>query len=272
MTALPVAMGDRVARGELIAEIDPEPYRLYLRRAEATLDAARSAYKRVSTLFEADSVSAQKYEEAKAAFDAAQSARDIARLQWENSRVTAPLDGAVVQVHIAEGDLVSPSRPLATIADISRLKVEASVPENYYERFLKSPGEIEISVEAASLPGRSVPGSIRALAPAIDPRSRSFRVIVDLDFGDEPLRPGMYVQLYFILETRKGVSTLPYSALVSGRSLWTVEDGLARRIDFTPSFAGAQRFQVPSDFEERQFIIEGHHFLQEGQRVKVVDP
>jgi RND family efflux transporter MFP subunit len=270
VTSLPVAMGDRIEKGALVAEIDPEPYRLYLRRAEANLDAARSAYQRVSTLFEANSISAQKYDEAKAAFDAAESARDIARLQWENSRVTAPLEGAVVQVHVAEGDLVSPSRPLATIADISRLKVDASVPENYYERFLRAPGEIGISVEAASLPGRFVPGAIRAVAPAIDPRSRSFRVSVDLDFGDEPLRPGMYVQLYFILETREDVNTLPYSALVSGRTLWTVEDGHARRVDFSPVFTGAERFQVPPEFEDRQFIVEGHHFLQEGQKVKVV--
>lgn len=270
ITSLPVSMGDRVAEGDVAAEIDPEPYRLNLQRAEANLAAARSVFRRVERLRDADSISAQAYDEAKAAFEAAGSARDIARLQWENSRVRSPLDGVVVQVHAAEGDLVSPSRPLATVADISRLKVTASVPEKYYERFIASPEAILISVESSSFPGRPVPGSIRAVAPAIDPRSRSFQVIVDIDAGELPLRPGMYVRLSFTLETRRNVPTLPYKALVSGHTLWTVEEGAAVKIDFRPEFAGSDRFEIPPGYAGTRFIVEGHHFIEEGRQVKAV--
>ncbi len=268
---LSVSMGEQVSEGAVLAEIDPEPYRLTLERAEANLAGASSVFRRVEQLYLADSVSAQKYDEAKTAFEAARSSRDLAKLQWENSRVKSPFTGTVLQLHAEEGDLVSPGRPLLTLADISRLEVNASVPEIFYPRFMEAPHQIGISIRVPSFQERTFSGTIKHVAPSIDPRSRSFQVTVDIDPGDEPLRPGMFVYITFLLETRKAVYSLPHKALLSGALLWHVEGGEARKIEFSPEFSGAHRFMLDPELASRFYIVEGHHFLREGQTVKVLE-
>lgn len=270
LTVLHVEMGDEVEKGDLLLEIDPEPYRLELEGAEAQLASAEAVFLRLEQLRKSDSVSPQRYDEAKAGFDAARSRRDLALLQWENSRVESPFPATVVRVFVSEGDLASPGRPLLLLSDLSQLEISANLPESYYERFALSSREITIDVAAPSLPGRRFRADISAVSPAVDPRSRSFQLRLTVVSPGTLLRPGMFVRITFLLETRLAVPTLPLEALVNGKYLWFESDGAAHRLEYEPEFIGEDRFLLDEGLRHRNFIVDGQHFLREGESVEAV--
>lgn len=70
------------------------------------------------------------YEQAKANYERTKADYEAAVNAWEDSRLYAPFDGYVQQVHIERYQDVKPSVPVVTFIDLSRIKVEAYVPED----------------------------------------------------------------------------------------------------------------------------------------------
>jgi len=272
-------LGDAVAAGEVVARIDPAPYRLALAQAEASFTAAESTFQRTRRLFEADATTPQNYEHARAQYEAARSQRDLAQLQLSYTTVASPIDGVVLARHLAEGDVASPERPLLTVGDITRLVVRAAVPEERYRRFATAGNTIQVRVEVA---GTAHPATIRTVAPYINAETRTFQVVCDIPVDGEageagepapglrsPLRPGMSVTVVFVLDTVRDVLTLPQTARGYGDTLWYVEDGRAQSMPVPDLFSNGEYIQISRNDAHRRFIVGGHHFLTDGQPVEI---
>ncbi len=267
---LTVDVGDRIAEGDVVARIDPERYQLQLAQADAALRAAERTFTRTRQLFEADATTIQNVDEARANFEAAQSQRDLARLYLEYANVTSPIGGTVLARHATRGDLASPERPIVTIGTIESLIVRASVPEDRYEQFVR--GRDSITTTVANN-GSVYAASIQTVAPYVQAETRTFEVECEIVDGETLLRPGMSVTVEFELARREDVLTLPYEVRGYGGSIWHVEEGIASKVEVPVLFEGEERFQIPDTFGDYRFVVEGQHFLTEGQSVRVVgDP
>jgi HlyD family secretion protein len=134
---------------------------------------------------------------------------DLARAEavFENTRVRAPFAGTVLQVPVRAGEIVAPARerPLAVLADLSRLRVRVDLDERNRARvFVGQP----VLVRSEGLPEASR-GKVAAIAPALVPAQTAsgsrrrplagsvVEVLVDIaDPG--PLMPGMQVDVYLL--------------------------------------------------------------------------
>lgn len=87
-------------------------------------------YARISSLYAKDNISGMNYEQAKANYERTKADYEAAVNAWEDSRLYAPFDGYVQQAHIERYQDVKPSVPVVTFIDLSRIKVEAYVPED----------------------------------------------------------------------------------------------------------------------------------------------
>ena len=267
-----VDLGDRVTQGQKIAEIDDESYRLDLRRAEANFAAAESTFNRTKELYDSDATSRQNYDQARSQYDAAQVQLELARLQMRYTSVSAPVTGTVIQRHTAAGSVVGTQTPLVTVADLTDMVVQAKIPEQHFLAFSSRPGRIQVDVDLPSLKDRRVTGRIRTVSPYVSPSSRNFDVVVDLTEPAPTLRPGMFVELSFVLDRREEVYALPFEALSDDGELWYLRDDgtvAAERVEL--GFAGEERFVVSEEWAERRVVIEGQNFLTEGQQVTVLD-
>jgi len=157
---LAVELGDRVQRGDLIAEIDSAPQRNALRNAEASLAAARAdqaslraelaqarlAFERQRQMLAEDATSRAEYEaaeaqaktlEARIAASEAQIAQsqiaaDTARINLGYTRITAPMDGTVVAIVTQEGQTVNANQAAPTIVRLAQLEtmtIKAEISE-----------------------------------------------------------------------------------------------------------------------------------------------
>jgi membrane fusion protein, macrolide-specific efflux system len=160
ITALYVALGDRVSRGELIAEIDPSTQRNAFENAEASLDQdhaqrkahlatlrqAELAFQRIARTYAVEASSQADYEAAKTSYEVAKAelaavdaqirqaviAVNTARVNLGFTKVTAPIDGTVIAIVSPAGQTVNASQTAPTIvklADLSSMIVKCRVSE-----------------------------------------------------------------------------------------------------------------------------------------------
>lgn len=130
MYAFDVQQGQFFRKGQLIAAIDERDFVIQKQRTEALYRQAEVDYARISSLYAKDNISGMNYEQAKANYERTKADYEAAVNAWEDSCLYAPFDGYVQQAHIERYQDVKPSVPVVTFIDLSRIKVEAYVPED----------------------------------------------------------------------------------------------------------------------------------------------
>jgi membrane fusion protein (multidrug efflux system) len=269
--SLLVEPGDRVQKNTLVAIMDGEVYQLALLQAKAAYEAAESTYSRISTLYQSGSTSQESFNQSRAQYESLKSQYDLARLRYEYTRITSPIEGTVLVKHLNEGAMAGLETPILTLGSISRLEVETRVPEIYLPYFLADSPHMIGSISHPTLKEAQISGRIKSVSPYISPETRDFSVIISLEANDL-LRPGMLLYVTYNLVRKENMPSLPREALVENRWLWYVdEENLAHRLEYKEIFESYDLIALPEEWEDLSFIIEGQHFLSEGQLVKVLE-
>lgn len=140
--SLRVSVGSVVPAGQRIAELDPQDFQLRmsqaeaaLRQAEAQATNANAEYARVRLLYETNNASRSDLdaarsasESANAAVQAAVNTRDLRELELGYTRLVAPFDGSISNVHVEVNQNVGAGQPIVTETSSDRLEVVISVP------------------------------------------------------------------------------------------------------------------------------------------------
>jgi len=198
-----VQEGDRVTKGQTLARIQSRDVAARLAQAEAGVAAGRAMesnaklmLERMERLHSRDAASQKNlddavagYASAAAGLRAAEEEVEAARVALSYADVTSPFAGLVVEKRIEVGDVAAPGMPLFVIEDVSRVKVEAQVPESA-ALLLEVGDAVEVEVR-----GQSAEARLTELIPAADPRSRTFAVRSVLDNPDGRLRSGMFARM-----------------------------------------------------------------------------
>lgn len=226
-------VGERVVRGAVLVEIDaPE-----LAAAEADLAKAKSealrkklAFERARNLHENDVIARKDFEAADADYQQAQadSQRAVLRLRnlnasgHENGRflLRAPVSGVVVERQVNPGQEVRPDlqNPLYLITDISRLWVNADVPE-------KSLANVHVgqtvSLETDAYPDQHFKATVERVGVMVDPGTRRVQVRCTVSNTDLRLKPEMFTRVSFLADgERKGFQVHNTSLVIDGIYNW----------------------------------------------------
>lgn len=134
VSQLDIQSGQYFTKGSLIAAIDPRDFTLNEQRARSLFEKAEADFHRQKALFEKENLPASKYEQAKAEYERAKTNLDECRNALADTRMYAPFDGFVQQVHIEQYSDVKATVPVVTFIDLSRVKVEAYVTEDLAAR------------------------------------------------------------------------------------------------------------------------------------------
>ncbi len=187
---MPVALGDKIHKGDLIARLDAAEIAARLQQAEAAADQARRDWKRVSSLFEQQDATQSEYDAAKARLSVAEATMAEAKAMAGYIEIVAPFDAVVATKWADVGDLATPGKPLVEIEDPSTLQLEADIPEAIASRVERG-AQLEIRTEALT---NCLIGVVSEIAPSADPVSRTVRVKLDLKPSDG-LKSGQFARL-----------------------------------------------------------------------------
>ncbi|MHB8448845.1 MAG: efflux RND transporter periplasmic adaptor subunit [Rudaea sp.] len=224
---LPVDVGDRVAKGQVLVRFTDIEQRSGRRSAEAAVAAARANsrqaqanWKRLDEIFARKLVARADLDAATAQRDAAQAALASAEAQLRSAGqqadytvVRAPFDGVVTQRFVEVGQAVQAGppqpQPLLALAALDALRVEATVPQGAVD-------SIRAHAQATLLPDggeQRVPAASVSVLPTADPATHTFRVRVGIPAGTTGLWPGMTLKVAFAAGDAQRMQ-VPASALV----------------------------------------------------------
>ncbi len=222
-----VKVGDRVRKGQLVAEMDPTQYNT----ARVQFETAEADFNRIKKVYEAGGISEQQLRQAEAAYLVSKEAVDNVA---KNVKLYSPIDGVVTQKGEEEGNLFTQT-PILEIMQMDRLKVRVSISEQYYTNVgVGTPVAISVDI----LPDESFAGSVSLIYPAIDPQTRTFTVEVTIPNPGGRLRPGMFARSVINMGDKQAVM-VPDVAVQkqvgsNERFVYVIADGVARRRSVVP--------------------------------------
>ncbi len=196
--------GQRVRKGDLLAELDPSSLLAAREAALAAVDLARAEEDRVRRLHEQNVVSDRELDAARTALRRAEADLRLAETNLAKARVVAPVDAVVEGREVGPGDLAVPGRPLYLLYDPGELCHEAHVPV----------GDREFVAMGTVLPwtlgDQEGEGPVSEVAPSSDPRSRTVRIRVplppELEVNGEAPTPGAFGTLRYRVGEREEIT------------------------------------------------------------------
>ena len=278
-----VEEGDRVAAGEILAQVDTRALSADRAAQVAALEAlkaqaelARLTADRQKALLDQNHVSAQRYDEARLQLvaveaqirqaEAAVVAIDVA---LDKTVLRAPFDAVVGRRSADLGARISAGTPVLRLFEEGATRFRLGLPEQVAAQF--SEGD-QLSVEIS---GTDYAATVELIRPDIEPATRTRPVILTLA-GATHL-PEAALGSMEVMRTAPGEGAwVPTAALTEGvRGLWTlylVDDGKARREAVELIHSDGDRAFVRGAFGDAASIIaEGPHRLSDGQPVTPVN-
>jgi RND family efflux transporter MFP subunit len=277
-------LGQQVHRGQVLARLEPEDYRLAAQGGAANEAQARSQMmlaaadlKRYSALHDKGFVSAAALDQKQAAFDAARAAFDAMQAsRSEQDRklgytaLTADGDGVVTSLDCNIGQVVNPGQTILSLARSGAKEITVYVPEASLAAFR---GVKEFAISLNAQPGKTYHGTLRELAGGADPATRTYAAHITVQDADDAMQLGMSATVRMQAGNDLAIR-LPLSAVISrdgAPGVWKLgSDGIVHRV--TISVAGIEGDElrvtgglVPGDL----VVVAGANLLREGEKVKL---
>jgi len=272
--SLSVDLGDQVATGQVLAQIDDDQWRARLREADATLAKARADEARGRQLIDGKVISAQEYESMKTRVDVAQAQRDTMTVSIRHARVESPITGAVAKRFVSAGEYVHPGSQLFSLVAEDPLKLRGDVPERFAHE-LQVDQTVQVRVDAFA---ESVfAGRLARISPASNPENRSVAVEALVDNHDRKLKPGFFANAAVVTRTDDRALMVPQEAVISFAGvtkLFVVKDGKAiEREVHTGNRGGGGLIEIVDGIEPDDVVaISGLTKLENGVAVSVKEP
>jgi RND family efflux transporter MFP subunit len=297
LISLPVAVGDEVKAGDVLARIDPQDFETKLRTLEgqlaqeqANLKRAQADLSRLERIYREDpgATSQATIDKARQVRDSAQAGvRSIeasvqnARDQLSYTELEAPFDGVVVETYVSNFETVVAKQPILRLLDPSRIEFVIQVAENLISL---APYVEKVTVSFDALPAVQVPATVKEIGKEASQATRTYPVtlVMDQPPGTEIL-PGMAGRASIVSRPPAESALLgiqiPATAVFSGDGpdqsfVWVVDEAAGTLSRRHVKLGKLARFGVliQSGLNAGEWVVtKGVHSLREGQRVRILD-
>lgn len=273
-------------------------------QAKINRDGAEENYLRMEKLFSEKAISEQQYEQAKNQYEIAdaqyQSAResyelviegaseedlksfeaqvrqakaalDLAKYQLKNTQITAPISGKATSITVSSGEMISPSMPLLTIIDVSRIFVKVGISEKDISK-IKIGQTVVLEIDA--FPEEIFKGEVVSKGVAVDQISKTLEVKIEILQPEVDIPIGVFARGDILVKTNKNALIIPSSALSrkkDGIYVYVIEEGIARQKEVELGIIQDERVEILSGLSVGQeIVVSGNQELEDGLEVNVL--
>ncbi len=269
---LEVEEGDHVERGALLAGLIRDEAEIAVQKAEVRAATARSAFERAARMAEQRMLSPEDFDTTTRDHRVAEQELAEARWRLEKTELRAPFSGRVTARMVTVGQHVRPGDELFTVTDFDPLIARIFLPEKDVIG-LSRDRQVRISLKADD--SVSFLGCIRQISPVVDTATGTVKVTIEAVNPPRQVRPGGFVTVDIIKETRPGVVVLPREAVIrelQRAHVFVVKDETTaekRTVDL--GLEEGEVIQILSGVEPgEKVIVAGQGSLKNGSKVKVI--
>jgi multidrug efflux system membrane fusion protein len=283
--------GQMVKAGELLVQIDPRPYQAALDQAkakqaqdEASLANNKLTLQRYSQLAKQDFATQEQLttqqslvRQLEAQIEGDKAAVEAAQTQLDYTSINAPLSGKTGFRLVDPGNIVhaSDANGIVSIVKLQPISVVFTAPEGDVGRINKALNAGEVPVEALSSDGQTVlsKGHLALVDNSVTQASGSISMKATFANEDNALWPGLSVSTRMLVDTLKGVVTVPEDAVQHGpKGLYAFVVGPDNKVKQAPievGEIGSGKAQILKGIAVgEKVVVEGQYRLQDGTLVR----
>jgi HlyD family secretion protein len=297
------ASSDKIKSGARPQEIKQAESALL--QAKMNRDSVEENYLRMEKLFSEKAISEQQYEQAKNQYGIAdvqyqsaqesyelviegaaeediksveaqvrqtKAALDMAKYQLKNTQITAPIRGKVTSITVSSGEMVSPSVPLLSIIDVSRIFVKVGISEKDISK-IKEGQTVHLEIDA--FPEEKFQGEVVSKGVAVDQMSKTLEVKIEILQPEVDIPVGVFARGDILVKTNQDALIIPSSALTrkkDGIYVYVIEEGIARQKEVVLGIIQDERVEILKGLSEKEkIVVLGNQELQDGLKVDVLD-
>ncbi|MFI3175156.1 MAG: efflux RND transporter periplasmic adaptor subunit [Bacillota bacterium] len=225
VTSSSYKVGDYVAEGAVLFEIDDQDLQDNMRSLEANYAITELAFKNAERMYENNAVLFQEgiiaqtdmdqltysYESSKANLYSLEVQMETLRHAMEYTTVTSPLSGVVTQKNIETGDVVSQGTPTYVIVDLSPVTIQVGVSEQLVNS-VRVGDRVSVLITAASV--EPFQGTVTTINPVMDQTS-TYPIGISVPNSGNLIKSGMLSEVTFVLESVPNAVMIPASAIIT---------------------------------------------------------
>jgi membrane fusion protein (multidrug efflux system) len=266
-----VREGSVMQRGDIIARIESDDYRIALDSAKASYKLAKSKFERAMKMVRNKTIPIADLEMSETQMYTAKSAMEDAELKLSRCTITSPMSGVIRRLDAKIGLFLNIGDPVAKILQIDRVKAVVGIPESDV-RAAKKISSVEITIQA--LDDRRLEGTKYFLAPSPESAARLYRLELELDNPGGDILPGMFLRAHVVKDIVHDAITVPlYSVITRGdeQFVFVVHDGVVHKQKVKLGIVEGWQVQTTEGLQaDDQVVIEGHRDVEDGQAVNVI--
>lgn len=235
--------------------------------AQSAFEYAQKAYERAKKLQDKGAISKEQV--------------DGARVQYEDAKrnlgqatvgvnVKAPFKGMVIEIYESEGSKIGEKTPIVKIADLSTMEVQMQVNELAIDLYKKGQKAFLL------IENDSIWGAIDRIALGANGFAHSFNVTARFPNQKYRLKPGMFKQIYTIVEEKENTLYVPIETVNFDQNnkpyIFCINNGKAVKKNITIGITNDYFYEIVQGCTVNdQIIISGHTLLQDGKKVNIVN-
>lgn len=224
VTAIRFESGQRVKAGQVLVELDTSVERAQLASAEARKELATVGVQRTRQLDKTGAVSKAQLDADESQLKTSDADSTALRAQIDRKTIRAPFAGRLGIRNVNLGQYLNPGTAVTMLESLGSVYVDFTLPQQYL-------GEVRVGtpirVAVAGTP-IELAGTVGAVDPTLDAATRTIKLRASVPDREEKLRPGMFVNVTVVRDSKSRVVAAPLTAVVHapyGDSVFVVENG-----------------------------------------------
>lgn len=268
-----VDKGRPVDAGQVIVELKDEIIKASYEAADAQYKMSQLNVDKQEKVFAEQGISEVQYKSLQYGRDAAKANAEIMKARWERTQIKSPVSGILDDQYIDAGEFAPPGMPIAHVVNLSRMKVQAEIPERNAGSIAR--GTIAVLTFDA-FPEETLRGSVSYVGSTVSAANRTLMVEISIPNPDGRLKPEMVAKVRLVRKARTDailVSENIIQLVDRDRHVVYVEkDGKAEERQLTLGGRDGNNIEILNGLAAGdKLIIQGYQRLVSGQPVLVTE-
>ena len=254
ITQLNLNEGESVKKGDLLVKLFDADLQAQLKKLQAQKETADKTEQRLKQLLPINGIGQQDYDNAFTQQKSLQADIDNLNAQIQKTEIRAPFNGVVGLKNVSIGAYLTPTQSVATLQNISQLKMDFTIPEKYASTIRKG-DVLKFQVDGSN---ESFVAKTYAIEPQIDAETRSIKARALVQNVSNALLPGAFAKIDLGLKSIDGALLVPTQSIIPEarfKKIIVVKNGKA---DFRKVETGVRNesmIQITSGIESGDSIV-----------------
>jgi len=261
--------GTFVNKGKVLFKLDSDDLTARLKKQQLEEVLAAIKLERETKLLKMGLIPQESFDEAENTLDKIKADISMTRIEIEKTNIKAPFSGIIGLRNVSLGSYVNSDVPLATIQDISSVKIDFSIPEKYINIF-EIGQEVVFEVEGIS---EEFKAKVYAYEPKIENETRTIVLRATAPNPKRKLMPGTFANVRLKLSEEQGAFMVPTNSVVpklKGQSVYVYKGGTANLIDVEIGTRTESTVNVTKGLNEGDTLLTTNILrLKDGAKVKL---